>query len=807
MKKKEFKNKIFIIDIIKMSIDEIQSRPAVFELVEKVNLPALRIIRDNFEEVFKRMGGKMKLFNEKTHEYEICADYSQAHTIINELYNSKKTTDKVKYHYTARVDYGRRFAPKSLQGTAREIRHAIAKDIYIDLDFKNAHPCIQERKCMEMDFKHEPLSHYIANRDEVLKERIGKEMKIKVWENPEKTKGHYDTIIAKKEDVKQGFLTLLNGGSNRFQNDEFANLFEQRQKEFVKEFCNYRKYPDHNKYVMRSKNKTYNAEGSALNHYFCDVEDKLLQHVENCLQDRDIQYGTLCFDGLQIYKDSINDVQQVLADIEQSLHTSFNYPFKLSVKPMDEDVKLDGLTEKPDLKVSDVDYALYILDKLKDDIKYHTKLNQMYKWNSNVALWRPMKIENMISFIPDLLVPHINTSPDPEQIQKEMSQIHSSSKQKSILYQLKNRIEMRDDDDFIQKNFDVKKGLIPIKDNKTIDMRTCEVRPRIREDYFTKTTDRTFKPNYNQAKVIEYYESILTKHLVSKDEEPVITKIKPSREYRECFEQVIAYSMTGENNLKKFVNLIGNGDNGKSVFIELHQEVFNGFSTQGNKRTFISQKSQSNHDAEIMGLINSRFVSLTELKKKEAFNEELIKAISGGDTQKVRGCGQKDTIEVLFSCVLWIATNELAKFENEQFKNRLLCIYFANKFDKNPKYVEELKEMYDDFFTHLCLSAQKYYENGRSITFCPEIDDYTNKMKNSQNSFLNWMEKQDIFEINEEGEEMDRDFIREDYYQFCRSSEVSKIADFYIQFEKHLNVEPSRKPNNGFRYYKNICRL
>lgn len=782
-----------------MSSVEIQSRPVVLELTEKVNLPALRIIRDNFEEVFKRMGGKMKLFNEKTHEYEICADYSQAHTIINELYNSKKDTSKVKYHYTARVDYGRRFAPKSLQGIAREIRHAIAKDIYTDIDIKNAHPCIQDRKCMEMEFKHEPLSNYISNRDEVLKERIGKEMKMWVWDDTTKTKGHHEKIVAKKDDVKQGFLTLLNGGANRFQNDAFADQFEQRQKEFVKEFCNYRKYPDHNKYVMRSKHKTYNQEGSALNHYFCDVEDKLLHHIENCLQDRDIQYGTLCFDGLQSYTDTItNDIKTVLTEIEQSLNTSFNYPFKLVEKPMDEGVSLVGLVEKPDLKVSDVDYAIYILDKLKDDIKFHTKLNQMYKWNSNVALWRPMKIENMISFIPDILIPHINTSPDPDQVQKEMSQIHSSSKQKSILYQLKNRIEMREDDDFIQNNFDVKKGLIPIKDNKTIDMRTCEVRQRVREDYFTKTTDREFKPNYNKAKIIEYYESILTNHL---------TKTKPSQEYRECFEKVIAYSMTGENNLKKFMNLIGNGDNGKSVFIELHQEIFNGFSTQGNKRTFISQKNQSNHDAEIMGLINSRFVSLTELKKKESFNEELIKAISGGDTQNVRGCGSRDTITVLFSCVLWIATNELAKFENEQFKNRLLCIDFSNKFEKNPKYVEELKEMYDDFFTHLCLSAQKYYENGRSITFCPEIEDYTNKMKNSQNSFLNWLTSQDVFENNEDGDEIDRDLIREHYSQFCRDNEVAKITNFYKAFEEHFKVEPLRKPNNGFRYYKNICRL
>lgn len=767
-------------------------------------MTALRIIRDNFEIVFERMGGEMKVFNEKTHEYEVCKEFKQVQTVINELYLSKKKSPIVKYSYASRVDYGRRFSKDpSLQGVCKKIRHAIAKDIYIDLDFKNAHPNIQERKCREMGFIHEPLFQYNANRNQTLQSYVGKEMRKWEWTDKNNKKGHHINYIATTDDVKEAILTLVNGGSNRFIDCEFANSFEKRQQEFMKEFANYRKYPDHNKYVQRAKNKEYNKEGTTINYYFCDMEDRLLQHVEQILQEKGIRYGTLCFDGLQIYKDSApEDINGLIAEIEASLLQTFNYAFKLSIKPMDDGVDISGLSIKEDIKTTDVDYALYILEALKNDLKYHSKLSQLYKFDEKQCLWKPIKIESLTAFIPEILTPYINTSPDPKVIETEIPLILSSSKQKSILYQIKNRVEMMEDDQFITENFDVKKGLFPLKDNQTIDMRTCEVRKRLREDYFTRTTDRIFKPNYKKAEVEAYYKSLL--HNAETNE-------APSEAYVQNFVQLMAYSMTGENNLKKFINLIGNGDNGKSVFIELHQEIMKGFATQGNKRTFIAQKSSSNHDAEAMGLINQRFVSLLELNKKDSFNEELIKSISGGDKFKVRGCGAKETVDVLFTCVLWIGTNELAKFENQQFKNRLLCIDFANKFQKNPAYVEELKTMYDDFFTHLCLSAKRFYENGRSIEFCPEIENYTEKMRNSQNSFLIFVSTQEVYEVVDKERRGDiyRDEIKEHYFQFCRDNDLPRMPHFYKMFEAHYNVKVSQvgTGNEKMRVYDGIVKL
>ena len=107
-------------------------------LDEEVDMKALRIIRDNFSEVYKRMG-EFWVLNTKTNEYEETGEKT-ALTIINELYHAKLKSNKVEYHYACRLKSGRRFAKNSLQGLSRKLRHTIAKKIYYDIDIVNAHP-------------------------------------------------------------------------------------------------------------------------------------------------------------------------------------------------------------------------------------------------------------------------------------------------------------------------------------------------------------------------------------------------------------------------------------------------------------------------------------------------------------------------------------------------------------------------------------------------------------------------------------------------------------------------------------------
>ena len=103
------------------------------ELVELVNIDNLRLIRDNLNVVYERMGKSAKLYDKKIKKY-VDTDFKTLETTVNEYYKSKTKAEKIKYRYDAKTKYGRRVAEStSLQGICRQIRQAISKDIYYDI--------------------------------------------------------------------------------------------------------------------------------------------------------------------------------------------------------------------------------------------------------------------------------------------------------------------------------------------------------------------------------------------------------------------------------------------------------------------------------------------------------------------------------------------------------------------------------------------------------------------------------------------------------------------------------------------------
>ena len=65
------------------------------ELSERVDMEKLRIIRDNIDVVYERMGKKARAYNPKTKKFEE-TDFKTLQTKINEYYLAKVKGDKVK---------------------------------------------------------------------------------------------------------------------------------------------------------------------------------------------------------------------------------------------------------------------------------------------------------------------------------------------------------------------------------------------------------------------------------------------------------------------------------------------------------------------------------------------------------------------------------------------------------------------------------------------------------------------------------------------------------------------------------------
>jgi len=259
-------------------------------LDEEVDMKALRVIRDNFSEVYKRMGDEFWVLNSKTQEYEE-TDEKTALTIVNELYHSKLKSNKVTYHYTARLKSGRRFAKNSLQGLSRKLRHTIAKDIYYDIDIVNAHPTFLLELCKNLQFNHPILEQYVNNRKTLLESLIGTDAGYIINNNK-----YVKNILSTTDSVKKYFLAIINGGGNGTTDNQILNEFYRTQQTFLELFY---KHNDFKQFRDRAYNKTRknkdnintydNVKGSALNHYLCEVENKVLILIEKYLKENNIK--------------------------------------------------------------------------------------------------------------------------------------------------------------------------------------------------------------------------------------------------------------------------------------------------------------------------------------------------------------------------------------------------------------------------------------------------------------------------------------------------------------------------------------
>jgi phage/plasmid-associated DNA primase len=813
----------------KNDIEEVEDNvKGQMSLEEELDLNALRKMRDNWDKVWERLGQCFWILDDKDKEYKP-VDKKTAHTIISQLYDLKVETNKVSYRFGRNLKSGRRYADKNtLQGMNRHIRHTLCKNIYYDVDMKNAQPTFLLALCKKLNFSHPILEAYCANRDEYLQKWVGTELSDK-------------SVLKDKDEAKKYFLRITNGGANDQSSSTDLNAYYNRHKELLDIVY---KHTDYRIFRKRADNKNKekkaqfekdkkagripqdkefwdNSKGTCLNYYMAHVENIALTHIEIALQQWGIKYGVLCFDGIMVYKSAINDLHLILKNLETYLLEKMGFVIQLSSKEMNEGIDVSDLSEAEEVKTTDEDLALYLLEQIKDSYLYHQNRGEIWFYNEEEALWRKQKARHLRTYITKILNPYIAQHPDPKERDALLNAIKSDGKQSSIVRTCEPYIEKRRDDEFIQSHFDRSKGIFPLADRLVVDLKTGVVRPRTKTDYFTKTTTRRIvhlTPE-DRSYILGYYETVLTK---KKTDEELEEEEKWSDErkrtvqealikHRDCLISVMAYVMTGENHLKKFINFIGEADGGKSCFLEHHQNILGEFACQANKRLFVAQKNEACHDSEMFNLLGKRLASLTETKDDQKFNEDLIKKISGKDKVNIRGAGQLDTIDVLFDTVLLLATNNICQFADPAFMSRLLCFNFCNVFAKDATVPEKLRQNQDAFFTVLCEYAKKFYDNGMTFPISEQARSYTKEVCEKQDTIREWLREEGTYVKGTEDDYCDKPLVYQDYLNYWRGQGrklVGKIK-FFQQFQEIMGIEEAKKMtkhNRNFTGYSGVRR-
>ena len=159
--------------------------------------------------------------------------------------------------------------------------------------------------------------------------------------------------------------------------------------------------------------------------------------------------------------------------------------------------------------------------------------------------------------------------------------------------------------------------------NGTIDLRTGKMREHRRSDLITKITGARFDADA-ECPVFEAF----LRSIFAGDEELI-----------GFVQRFMGYSLTGDVREQVLLFAYGTGANGKSTLIDLWIDLLGGdsggYAAPGAPGLLVERKNEQ-HPTELAALRGARVVTCVEIGDGKRFDEERVKAITGGDKVTAR---------------------------------------------------------------------------------------------------------------------------------------------------------------------------
>lgn len=156
-------------------------------------------------------------------------------------------------------------------------------------------------------------------------------------------------------------------------------------------------------------------------------------------------------------------------------------------------------------------------------------------------------------------------------------------------------------------------------ENGTIDLRTGQLLEHRREDLCTKLAPVAFDPH---AKC-PTWDAFLSRAMGGDDE--LISYLK----------KMIGYALTGSVREHVLGFLFGGGANGKSTFLSTIHAMLGDYATPAPRGLLFRSRGER-HPTELASLHGRRFVTCAEIEEGQAFDEALVKDLTGGDPIECR---------------------------------------------------------------------------------------------------------------------------------------------------------------------------
>jgi putative DNA primase/helicase len=231
---------------------------------------------------------------------------------------------------------------------------------------------------------------------------------------------------------------------------------------------------------------------------------------------------------------------------------------------------------------------------------------------------------------------------------KEASEEHDEGKRKNLaqhafkcesMFKIKAMLEVAKSDIAVKHDlFDRNPWLLNV-DNGTLNLRTGELLPHIRENYITKVAPVEYDPMAECPNWIAHLKKIMDQN----------------QNLLDFLQTAYGYSLTGNTDERKMFIQYGSGANGKTTTNEVINEIMGDYAVRTPTETlFIKHDGAIPND--VAKLNGARFVFCSEAEEGKKFAESFIKDITGGDTVSARFM-RAEWFEFQPTFKVWLATN------------------------------------------------------------------------------------------------------------------------------------------------------
>jgi putative DNA primase/helicase len=155
--------------------------------------------------------------------------------------------------------------------------------------------------------------------------------------------------------------------------------------------------------------------------------------------------------------------------------------------------------------------------------------------------------------------------------------------------------------------------------NGTIDLRTGALREHRREDLITKLAPVAYDPKASAPTWLAFLERAMGGR----------------GELVEFLQRLVGYALTGEVREHVLAFFYGGGANGKSTFLGTIHALLGDYATPGPRGLLFRSRGER-HPTELASLHGRRFVTCSEIEEGLAFDEALVKDLTGGDPIECR---------------------------------------------------------------------------------------------------------------------------------------------------------------------------